>query len=374
MVMLDTTQSSRLTDLYQRPMAVGDCNSCGVGWLLPADKEMLICPNCLSHDLSRADDTTIEGLLIYPPESVLPFEVGRDAVSFDYWLDDFIKKIPFRSPDLNKNSLKRRLERVYMPLWWVDADVSAQWWAEMGFNYEVMSHREHYDKGNVRSQALQETRIRWEPRVGLIQRHYENIPAPALEDDGAFRQRVGGFKLSEGQAYQPHMLDDTLIRLPQRSPADALPEAAQAFQKLATEQCQEASSAQHIRQFKWSPQFDNQNWTHVLVPIYITYYIGPGLQKYWVMINGQTGAVSGQRRADLGAARRLALNYLILAALAFIIGAVLLIIGGGFLNLIGSLAVFVALLGLLFALFMYFRAWAFNREQARTEAPQQALS
>ena len=43
---------------------------------------------------------------------------------------------------------------------------------------------------------MTETRVRWEPRVGRLNRAYENVAAPALDDHRALMARLGNLNLS----------------------------------------------------------------------------------------------------------------------------------------------------------------------------------
>ena len=211
-------------------------------------------------------------------------------------------------------------------MWLVDSQVQATWQAEVGFNYEAVSHRDSFDEkgGGWQSQQFTETRIRWEPRVGKLTRTYHNITAPALEEHFALRDKLGRYDLEVGQGYQPEFMDQALVRLPNRSPEDAWPDAVPALKAMASEECCRAAGADHMRQFRWTEAYPDQNWTLFLLPMYVTYYFDDDENPQPVLIHGQTGQLSGYKRPSMKQARRSAL---IIVAVAVVIFGLSLIIG-----------------------------------------------
>jgi hypothetical protein len=205
-------------------------------------------------------------------------------------------------------------------MWLVDAEVAAPWQSEAGFDYQVVSHQSRYgDFGGWSEEQVEETRIRWEPRLGRLERTYSNIPAPALEEHAAFERQLGGFDLTLAQAYQAQLASQAVVRLPNRSPEDAWPDAIPAIQVAAAEECRQAIGAEHLRDFRWTPKYGNRTWTQVLLPAYATYYHDEDGKPQAVLIHGQTGNVAGARRSSLKRAKRASLIMLVIAA---VLGAV----------------------------------------------------
>ena len=160
------------------------------------------------------------------------------------------------------------------PRWLVDASVAATWQAEAGFDYEIVSHEEHFDgeRNHWRSQEVTETRVRWEPRLGKLQRRYENVPVPALEEEALIRRQLGDFAAAQAAAYRPESLENAVVALPNRSPEDAWEEARPLFGQRARRDCKQAAGADHMRSFRWTPQFTAPQWTQLLLPVYATHY------------------------------------------------------------------------------------------------------
>jgi hypothetical protein len=155
------------------------------------------------------------------------------------------------------------------------------------------------------------------------------------------------------------------IAVPDRPKSDAWNEASLEFKKLASDECQAAGAGDHLRNFKWDPQFTNQNWTLLLRPAYASYYVDDEGKPQKILVHGTTGQISGQRRASIKKAQTQALTIFIIAAVIFMLGLIIGAVGlllppalvlGGLLLLVG---VFVGLS----ALIPIFRAWQFNQSQ-----------
>lgn len=339
------------------------CPNCDWAYLIPSELSINQCPHCFQAQLNPISEGTSELTYIYPPEKILPFEVDLNRIRSK--LGTFSKGVWFAPSDLKAASLAARLQKVFYPVWLVDVGVKGAWQAEVGYDYEVVSHRERYSdrQGGWVSQEVEETRIRWEPRVGKISRKYENIPAPAIEDEIELRKRLGTYDSNSAQTFQPGLLKDSSVRLPNRSPEDAWPAAVPGVLSAASEECRIAASADHIRQFQWTPEYDQEQWTLMLLPMYTSYYLDDENKPRRVFINAQTGNLSGTRLSSMKRARRTSLVILAIAGVVFGFSALLsavslllpvLLVSGG----IGFvLAVFIALL----AVIPVGLAWYFNR-------------
>lgn len=333
--------SSNWMAVWQLAHQIYDCDQCDAAFLQPATSKTVICPLCGGEKFTRLsmDGNT---LLLHTPELIVPFldEDGRLIQA----LTQFRRSTLLPPSDLQVTHLKNRLQQVYFPMWLVDSHVQARWQAEAGFDYEAVSYGEQYIDNGWRSFEEKERRIRWEPRVGELRRMYHNVPAPALEEHHDIERLLGKYKLERQQPYEPHVVVNAQIRLPTRSPQDAWSDAQLAFQNTAGQECKEAAQAQHIRNFKWSPHYENKHWTHILLPMRVTYYLDDAGEKQMVYIQGQSGRVVGQRRASMKLALRISF---IMVALAILIGgftAVSLFLAEGLVNSeLGGLLMFITL-------------------------------
>jgi hypothetical protein len=360
-----------ISDAWGVNLQAAVCERCDWNFLLPAGGAPPRCPHCFQGPLSLMPVGSEQLPYLKPPELVLPFSVTSDTLAQS--IQEFAGHIPFAPSDLEPQKLRNRINRLYLPMWLVDAEAEASWKAEAGFDYQVVSHQDHYDenRGGWNSRQVKEDRIRWEPRLGRLKRSYQNVPAPALEADRAIKASLGDFDLSASGPYKPpvsftsEVLKGAFLRLPDRTPQDAWPEAQPALQAAAANEVRQAASAAHLRQFTWQAQFADQNWTLMLLPILTSYYLDDEQKPQAVAIHGQSGKLVGNRRSSMKRARRTAFGLLgggvavflisvLLWAISFLM-PLLFVIG-----VIGMLAAIVLAAGAIIPPLM---SWWFNRSQ-----------
>ena len=208
-------------------------------------------------------------------------------------------------------------------MWLVDCRIRATWQAEVGFDYEVVSHQDHFTGGKWISKQVNEVRIRWESRIGRLDRQYKNIQAAALEEHHYIIKVLGQYAWQNTQIYKSEIINTENIRLPNRSPEDAWSDAEAALRAKTAEECFTAASAEHIRGFNWQPEFLEPNWTLLLLPVLSSYYIDDTGSKIPLFIHGQTGRIAGTRIASMKKARTVSLTILLVSAGIFIAGLLL---------------------------------------------------
>jgi hypothetical protein len=360
---------SHLTGAWGADLNPLVCERCDWTFLDHASAASKNCPHCHQAALTSLDNAGAEHIASMPdlpsPELVIPFCLSPSGLENS--IRSFAKEIPFAPDDLNPPRLRSRLQAVFLPVWLVDSEVQATWQAEAGFNYEVVSHQEKFEenRGGWSTRQVKETKIRWEPRLGRLQRNYQNISAPALEEHRQLQAQLGPFEQSQAQPYQPQAIQTAMLRLPNRASQDAWPDAKPAFQAAAVEECRQAAGADYLRHFSWQAEFRKQNWTLLLLPVYTTYYLDDENRPQPVLLHGQSGKISGLRRASAKRAQRTTITLLVIAALLFLI-SLALATASIFLPpalAIGVLGIVAALLVGLGALIPVATVWWFNRSQ-----------
>lgn len=343
------------------PLQAFVCEACDWAFLVPAGDGAARCPHCSQGRLTRFESPQ----QINSPELLIDFSVS--SARLEAAIRQFAQGIPFAPQDLSGEQLRKRLTRLFLPMWLVDSPVKANWKAEAGFDYQVVSHQEKYEqnRGAWSSQQVQETRIRWAPRLGRLDRSYLNLAAPALEQHAQLQAQLGLFDLKQARPYQPEKVAHSFVRLPNRSNLDAWNDVKPTLQSAAAEECRQASAADHIRQFSWQPNFGTPNWTLLLLPVYSSYYLDDEGVAQQVLIHGQTGVVNGDRRASLKRASKTTVGLLITAIVLFVIGLLLATAGA---LLPPALALGFAGIGLAFllgfgSLTPLAVVWWFNRNQ-----------
>lgn len=364
-------EEQKVTDVaavWGAPLTAVHCARCGEAHLTPehalsnAEGDALPprCPFCFQGPVERQPAYVREE----PPEQVLPHSVSRQQLAGI--LEQWTEGVRFRPDELKAELLTRRARRYFVPLWLVDGRIEGAWRADVGFDYQAVSYQDRYSDGRGwSSQEVREGRVRWEPRVGRLNRRYDNLVAPALDDHRALMERLGGFDLSQRVGYSPQAVADAAIRIPTLEPRAAWPGAEAALVNAAGAECQLAAGADHIRDFTPEVEYDDLHWTQLLLPAYVTWY-HEGEQAWPVLINGQSGRVSGARRASSRKANTASLALGGIAVVLFVLGG-LLALAGALLPpaaVVGGLILLVGVLVGLAAPVPAISAWVYNRRSA----------
>ncbi len=315
------------------------CAACGATWL--GAEAGAACPGCGAAELGPSA-RPIRG----EPERFVPFALSRDAV-----LDRLAAwgaEVRHACDGLAREALDRTLRPVWWPLWLVDAHARGRWEAEAGFDYEVTSSVERYGAGGWNTEEVTETRIRWEPRAGAIDRAVPDLPVPALADHALRVARLGPPQVARSQPWDPDAATPAPIRLPDRTPEEQWPAAVAALRRVVGEDCARAAGAQHIRDVRLEIDADQADWTWLLLPGWTAWYLDDDGVRHVLWADGATGAVAGPRMASPAKGRRAALGLAVLAAVLAAIAVVIGVVGIVLLPLL-AVAAFLLLLAFVFA-------------------------
>jgi hypothetical protein len=298
-----------------------------------------------------------------PPELLVPFQ--KSPADLRPAIDRFVRQVWLRPGDFNTPALLQRLTPIYWPMWLVDGDLSGDWQAEMGYDYQVKSSQESFVEGKWKTREQIETRIRWEPRLGKLTRHYDNAAACALSETDRIVACIGATQRKAALPYRPEAFGQAAIRIPDLPPENAWPLAQAALHQTAAEECRQAAQAQHLRNYAIHPAYTNLHWTQLLQPMYATYYRDDQDRPQIVLVNGQSGLIGGPRRASQ---RKGCLWSAIgLASSAFLLFIyLLLVLLGRSVSGLSSLAVMTICLALgvgLLAIVPAFWPWQWNRNR-----------
>lgn len=333
------------------------CPHCGVTHLVPAGREGIDCPACFSATLEPQPAPPRPE----PPELLLEYAIALAQV--EGTLEKWLASVWLRPPDLKSSVLLSRLTRTYIPMWLVDGVVDGTWAARMGYDYQVASSQEEYRGGRWISREHTETRIRWEPRTGQVERTYRNLGTPALEEHDRLWAGLGTFDLGAARAYEPRSLEGATVRAPSLLPEEAWPIARVGFDRFAAADCQVAAGAQHVEEYAIQAEYRDRHWTQLLLPVYASAYHDDEGHVIPILVNGQTGHVYGRRCASQKRGWRWSGGLALVALLCFLLGALLavasvllpLLLVGAVVLLVSSLVLGIA------APTPVIWAWQFNR-------------
>ncbi|MDF1515102.1 MAG: hypothetical protein P1S60_14925, partial [Anaerolineae bacterium] len=172
------------------------------------DEAVLLCPHCFRGQLNAIELDPSR----WNPELIITPTVTNATINNG--IQSFADKIPFPPGDLQSGYLYLRMQLLYLPMWLVDCSVNSAWDAETGVNYEVVSHQEYLAEGVWRTREVKEKRVRWESRVGRLERSYQNVPVPALQGHGEIWKGLGASPMHTAKSYKPDLFSEGWMCLP----------------------------------------------------------------------------------------------------------------------------------------------------------------
>ncbi len=348
--------------VWGAPLQPAGCPTCRQAFLVEATRLGQACPNCARGEL----ESQPARLRPEAPELLAPFRYT--PANLRPGLEKFVKEVWLRPEDFETDKLLQRAVPLYWPMWLVDSNVTGNWQAEAGFDYQVKSSQESYASGGWSTREVVETRIRWEPRAGQIQRHYDNVAAPALSDQARLSKLVGPYQREQTTVYQPEQVKGAVVRIPDLPPESAWPLAQTQLDEAAAAECQQAAGAQHLRNFTVQAEYQSLHWTQLLLPLYVTWYTDDQGQPHPVYLNGQSGVIGGMRLASQKKGWQWAGLLLAIAAVTFILALLCAGLGLAFppVMVLGILLGIVALVLACAAIVPAAWPWQWNRKHMNT--------
>ncbi|MCE1252137.1 MAG: hypothetical protein LWX83_01170 [Anaerolineae bacterium] len=336
------------------------CPFCKQVHLISSDAQNRLCPACNQADLIPQP----AWLTPSAPELIVPFAPALTA-RIPSILEKFVNEVWLKPDDFNLETLRSRMRPLYWTQWLVDGQVIGNWKAESGFDYQVKSSQEFYKNNSWQSQELIEGRIRWEVRLGQIKRLYQNISIPAFSQNQQRRSLIGDYDLRQAAPYHPDSIGAAFIQTPDLQPQEVWQAAQAGFNRQAGLEVQQASQAQHLRNFSLDAAYESLNWTQLLLPLYSTFYRDDEGCIHSILINGQTGSIGGVRLASQRKGWQWAGILGIVSLVLLIFSVLCLSLGALFppVVLVGTLLVFMAIIFGIAAIFPAVSPWQWNRSQ-----------
>ncbi len=330
------------------------CQSCGSETSLPPGRLTNTCPFCGSHQVLQQDapDDHLR------PRFLIPFrvDVERCREISKQWLGS-----SWMTPKtLRETGKVADFVGVYVPYWTFDAQTSASWRAQVG--HQVSDRT--YDASSKTWRTRTRTVWRWES--GHVAQVFDDLlVAGSGKLSSLLIQRIQDFDTRELVPYASSYLAGLLAQAYDVPLETAWSTAREQMRDRTRAACHGQASTSQVRNFTMSLDFSDESWRYVLVPAYVAAYRHEG-RPFQVIVNGQTGAIAGQRPVDwtkvwLAVSAMVAPGFLLGLAgvLASVLGAVLppsLVVGGGVL----VLALVLLIVGVVFGVITLNKAKAMD--------------
>ena len=261
------------------------CQSCQAVSVFEPSRVGQTCAFCGSPEL--VDYEEIKAPI--KPESLLPFRVDRGRVQgiVKRWLSS-----RWWAP----KALKRRSQvdtvvGVYLPYWTFDSKVHCRWTAMSGdYYYTTESYRDA--RGQLRTRRVRHTR--WYPSRGSVRHSFDDVLiAGTRAVDAALRRKIETFPTRELVPYDTAYLSGWIVERYQVILLDAAKAAREKKDRFLRRLCARKVPGDTHRNLKISPDYSEQTFKHILVPVWILNY-DYGRSRHQVLINGYDGRIAGR--------------------------------------------------------------------------------
>ncbi len=257
------------------------CESCGAAVAVAPDVLTSVCAFCGSNRV-HARDVTGDMLR---PSALIPFAVERDRLPT--LVAEWLGRGWMHPPELRNVRALRKLTGVYLPFWTFDADIRADWKAEVGTE-RVERYRSN---GELRTRVV----IDWHWRSGRVHVPVDDHLVPGtIYTSRVILEKVSPFDLSALVTYDPAYLAGWQAKGYDIPLEDAWRQGRQDMRALAKRACYADTGSSHVRNFRMQVDFSNEQWRYILLPVYIAAYTFED-RTFQVMVNGQTSKVAGQK-------------------------------------------------------------------------------
>ncbi len=316
------------------------CQNCGAVTTFPQESLTHTCPFCASNKVIQREAPQD----VLRPRFLIPFKVQPDACQkiAREWLGS-----SWMTPGQLRNLARLAdFSPIYLPFWTFDATARASWRAQVG---HTVTDR-YYDHGS-RSWKTR-TRIEWRWESGKVTVKFDDLQVPGTTRLSALLiGRIKPFELADLVSYDPSYLAGMQAQAFDTVLEKAWEEGRVEMRGRTREACRQQASTGMIRNFSMTLDFSDENWRYLLLPVFVAAYSYAG-QIFQVLVNGQTGAIAGQRPVDwtrvglaIAAALGPGLLLTLIGLLTLLLGGVGVVIGGVglFLLVIGAIVTFFIL-------------------------------
>jgi hypothetical protein len=264
------------------------CEQCGAVVSYAENETARRCDFCGSPQVVSREQSQLP----IRPESVLPFQVNREAAGarFSAWLGG----LWLRPSNLKKLASVSEMTGMYVPYWVFDANVHSDWTALAGYYYYV---EETYNATDDRGRSVQRRRrvqkVRWRPARGSRDDSYDELLVCGSRGlPPELTQKLEPFDTKGLRRYDPSFLAGWRAEEYSVDLNAAWKLGVQRVTQSQRARCSGDVPGDTQQALNVTNRFSDEKFKHVLLPIWISVYRYQG-KPFRFLVNGQTGEVSG---------------------------------------------------------------------------------
>jgi predicted Zn-ribbon and HTH transcriptional regulator len=262
------------------------CPGCGAASQLPQNVTADRCPFCAAP-LIAADAYAHRSI---QPKAIAPFEIkdGDARSRFKQWIDSL-----WFAPNALKKAYRAEsgLKGIYLPYWTYDANTDTPYVGERG---EIYFETEVYEEDGQRK-TRQVERIRWWPAAGDVRVSFDDVLVPASASvPKDYADKLAPWRLDKLTPYRDDYVSGFTVEAYQMGLEPGFGVAQQEMVPAIEQAIYQDIGGDQQRILSMSPRYFDITFKHILLPIWLSSY-RYGDKTYRFLVNGQTGAVQGER-------------------------------------------------------------------------------
>ena len=261
------------------------CPNCGAKIEFDGNAHATECPFCATPVVA---DT--EASRRIKPQAVLPFILDEDEARVE--LVKWLGSLWFAPGGLKEYARKgRRLNGIYTPCWTFDADTKTRYRGQRGIVY----YEEKTVRRNGENQTVRVARTDWTRVSGRVARFFDDVLIVASNAlPRQFRAGIANWDLTRLEPYSPEYLAGFRSEAYTVDVRDGYIEAQDVIDRQIIRDIRFDIGGDKQRIDAVETQISDVTFKHILVPIWIAAYKYRG-RSFRFVVNGQSGAVSGER-------------------------------------------------------------------------------
>jgi DNA-directed RNA polymerase subunit RPC12/RpoP len=274
------------------------CQACGAVVLLEDKVVTDKCPYCATHLENKPEAAQS----MIAPECMLPFAIQkREAIDrFSKWL----KGLWFAPNALQQFANLGQMNGVYVPFWTFDSMTYTWYTGERGDDYqetEWYTDTETYTdaNGQVQSRSVQKTRTvtktRWTPVSGQVRHFFDDVAVVASTSlPQHYSATLTPKELKSVEPFKPEYLSGFISERYTIGPKEGFETAKEIMDAEIRRLCTRDIGGNHQRLHTVDTKHVGVTFKHLLLPVWLASYRFQE-KAYRVLVNGQTGHVTGDR-------------------------------------------------------------------------------
>jgi Zn finger protein HypA/HybF involved in hydrogenase expression len=260
------------------------CQDCGAYTSVPAGSLTHTCPFCASHKVIQREAPQD----VLRPRFLIPFQI--EAGDCHDITREWLGSSWMTPGPLRRLANLAEFSGLYLPFWTFDAVTQADWKAQVGHK----KTERYYSGGKWKTR----TKIVWKWESGRIRLGHDDLLITGTTRlSPVLLKRIKSYDLRRLAPYEAKYLAGFQAQAYDVPLESAWESARHEMREYTRQACRNQASTSRIRNFSMNLDFGDESWRYILLPIYLAIYIY-NAQSYQVMVNGQTGAISGQRPVD----------------------------------------------------------------------------